>query len=141
MSTKKTPDAASSQFSASADAYMERLEQGQQRFAATLDTVRTRSARVADKVVESMLASQRDALALGKTLAAEPTAYGKNMEVFVQSLSSAQERALELAKTLYREQSDVAGEYRASAEKFFAAGKSLGQPFEKLTEMWTPAAK
>ncbi|CAN0431156.1 unnamed protein product, partial [Phaeothamnion confervicola] len=106
-----------------------------------LSTARERAARVTDKLVENLLASQRDVLNLGKTLAAQPTEYGKNVEAVLHSLTSAQERALELAKTVYRTNSEIAGEARAAAARALESGKSLGKPFERLTSVWMPAAK
>jgi hypothetical protein len=125
----------------SADAYLERLLSSQERFAEAVGTARARTARVSDKFFEVLFANQRDAIALGRAVVAQPAAYGKNMEAIVQSFTSAQERALDLAKTLYREQTDAAAEARALAERALEAGKAMGKPFEKLTEAWTSTEK
>lgn len=138
MATKKDT---SPKFAETTAAYLERLECGHTRFAEALGSARERSARVTDKLVESLLASQRDALNLGKTLAAQPTEYGKNVEAFLHSLTSAQERALELAKTFYRTNSEIAAEARAAAASAMESSKTLGKPFEHLTSVWMPAAK
>ncbi len=138
MTTEKTTPL---KFAETTTAYLERLECGHTRFAAALGTARERSARVADKLIENLLASQRDALTLGKTLAAQPTEYGKNVEVFLHSLTSAQERALEFAKTVYRTNNEIAAEARAAAASAIESGKTLGKPFEHLTSVWMPAAK
>jgi len=138
MATKKDT---SPKFAETTAAYLERLECGHTRFAEALSSARERSSRVADKLLENLLASQRDALNLGKTLAAQPTEYGKNVEAFLQSLTSAQERALELAKTVYRTNNEIAAEARAAAASAIESGKTLGKPFEHLTSVWMPAAK
>ncbi len=138
MTTKK---ATSPKFAESTAAYLERLECGHTRFVEALGSARERSARVTDKLVENLLAGQRDALTLGKTLAAQPTEYAKNIEAFLHSLTSAQERALELAKTVYRTNSEIAADARAAAANAVESGKSFGKPFEQLTSLWMPAAK
>ena len=138
MTTQKST---APQFAETTAAYLERLESGQARFAVALGSARERAARVTDKLVENLLASQREALNLGKTLAAQPTEYGKNVEAVLHSLTSAQERALELAKTMYRTNSEIATEARAAAARALESGKTLGKPFAHLTSMWMPAAK
>jgi lipoate synthase len=122
-------------------AYLDRLGEGHEKYAEAVKTLRERNARVADVFTDAMMTGQREAIELSKTLAAEPTAYAKNMDTLVQAMSGVQERALEVAKTLYREQAEAAGEYRAVAEKTFEASKAFGKPFEKMTAMWMPAAK
>ena len=138
MATKKTTPA---QFAETTAAYLERLESGHTRFAEALGTARERTARVTDKLVENLLASQRDALNLGKTLVGQPTEYGKNVEALLHSLTSAQERALEFAKTVYRTNSEIVAEARTAAASALESSKSLGKPFERLTSLWMPAAK
>ena len=138
MTTKKTTPP---QFAETTSAYLERLECGHTRFAEALGSARERSARVADKLIENLLAGQRDALTLGKTLVTQPTEYGKNVEAFLHSLTSAQERAMEFAKTVYRTNSEIAAEARAAAASAIESGKTLGKPFERLTSAWMPAAK
>jgi hypothetical protein len=129
------------QFAESTSAYLERVEQAHARFAERFEASRARTSRIADQLTESLVASQRNALELTKAVAAEPAAYGKNMEAFMASLNTAQERALETAKVLYREQADAASELRSSAETLFESSKTLAKPFEKMTSMWMPAAK
>ncbi len=142
MATKKqTTTEIPKQFSESASAYLERLEAGHERFAETLSTVRERNARVTDKFVEALIAGQRDALSLGKAFAAEPTAYGKNMEAVMESMSAAQERALDVAKTVYREQAEAGAEFRGMLEKSFESAKVFTKPFEQMTAAWSQAAK
>jgi hypothetical protein len=128
-------------FAETTSAYLERLECGHTRFVEAVGSARERATRVTDKLVENLLAGQRDALALGKTLAAQPTEYGKNVEAFLHSLTSAQERALELAKTVYRTNNEIAADARAAAAKALESSKTFAKPFEGLTSLWTPAAK
>ena len=139
MTTKKVEPTA--QIKDTANAYLDRLLQTHERFAEAVASTRDRSARVTDKLVETVIAGQRDALTLGKAVVSEPTAHGKNMEAFLHSLTAAQERALELAKVLYRTSSEVTADLRAVATGALASNKALGQPFEKLMQAWTPAAK
>ena len=122
-------------------AYLDRLEQGHERFAAAIAATRERSARVTEKFIDGVLAGQRDALALGKTVISEPTAVGKNMETFLQSLSAAQERALDLAKAVYHVNTEITCNLRDAATRVIEANKKFGAPFEKLAQVWTPAAK
>ena len=133
MATKKiTPP----QFTDAAATYLERLECGHTRFAAAIGTARERGARVTDKLVENLLATQRDSLQLGKTLAAQPTAYGKNVEAFLHALTTAQERSFELAKTIYRTHSEIASNARAAAASALERSKTLANPFQPLASFW-----
>lgn len=136
MATRKSDTL---KFAETTSAYLERLESSHTRFAEAVGSARERAARVTDKLLENLLASQRDALSLGKTLAAQPTEYSKNVEAFLQSLTSAQERALELAKTVYRTNNEIAADARAAAGRALESGKTLGKPFENLTSLWMPA--
>ena len=125
----------------STTAYLDRLGEGHEKFSEAVKTVRERNARVADVFFDAMLAGQRDAIEITKSIAEEPTAYAKNMDTMLKAMSSAQERALDVAKTVYREQAEAVGEYRAAAEKTFEASATFTKPFEKMTAMWMPAAK
>ncbi|MGE0485614.1 MAG: hypothetical protein AB7Q81_15825 [Gammaproteobacteria bacterium] len=129
------------QFTDSANAYIERLLAGHARLTDAMATARARNARVADKFFEVLIAGQRDALELGKTMATEPTAYAKNMEAVMQSMSVAQERALDVAKTVYREQAEASGEMREAAEKAFSSFKTWTPDLEQFGKLWQPAAK
>ncbi|MEQ8662372.1 MAG: hypothetical protein RLW62_16270 [Gammaproteobacteria bacterium] len=142
MATKKpaTPDVPK-QLTESTTAYLERLMEGHETFTAALAATRARNARVADKFFSALIDSQRDAISLGKTLAAEPTAYGKNMEAMMQSMTAAQERALELAKTLYKEQTEATGELRSATEKAFESAREFVPPMDQLTSLWPAATK
>jgi adenylosuccinate lyase len=115
--------------------------QGHETFAAALEATRARNARVADKFFSVLLDSQRDAISLGQTMAAAPTAYGKNMEAVMQSMTAAQERALELAKAVYKEQAEATGELRSATEKALESAREFVPPVEKFTSLWTGLAK
>ena len=126
---------------ATTTASLERLESGHARFVEVVGTVRERTARVTDKLVENLLADQRDALTLAKTFVAQPSEYGKNVEAALHALTAAQERALEFAKTVYRANNEVAADARAAASSLLESGKGLSKPFESLTSLWMKAAK
>lgn len=130
-----------SQIADSTSAYLERLQQSHERFAEVVGSVRARNARISDKFIETIIAGQRDALELGKTVAAQPAAFGKNLEAVMQSLTAAQERALELSKTLYRAQTEAAADARALTERLLDSSKNFGKPFGKISALWMPAAK
>lgn len=122
-------------------ANLERIESGHARFVEAVSTVRERTARVTDKLVENLLADQREALTLAKTFVAQPSEYGKNIEAVLHALAAAQERALEFAKTVYRANNEVAADARAAASRVLESGTGLGKPFENLTSLWMKAAK
>ncbi|MGR8921431.1 MAG: hypothetical protein ACU85V_17580 [Gammaproteobacteria bacterium] len=145
MTTEATENTESTdipqQVSETATAFIDRLSTGHEKYAERVEAARARSARVADTVIEAMMAAQRDAIALTKTMAAEPTAYAKNAEAYMDALSTAQERTLDVAKTIYREQADATAEFRSAFEGMFKANEAFTKPFQKMTEMWMPAAK
>lgn len=124
-----------------ATSYIERLEAGHDKLANGISNLRARNARVTDKVIETMLANQREALRLGKTVIAEPTAFGKNMQAMMESLTAAQERAIDVAKTVYREQAEATTEIRGALEKSFDGAKGFTKPFEQMTSAWKNAVK
>ena len=142
MATKKTTTTEiPKKISDSANAYIDRLAATHERFAEGVETTRERSARITDKVVEAVIAGQRDAIKLTRTVAAAPTDYSKNMEAVMESFTSAQERTLDVAKTLYREQAEAGAELRGLLERTFESSKAFTKPFAKMNEMWAQAAK
>ncbi len=142
MATKKsTKTEIPQKIADSATAYIERIAESHERFAEGVETTRERNARIADKFIEAMIAGQRDAIKLTRTVAAAPTDYSKNMEAVMESFSTAQERTLDVAKTLYREQAEAGAELRGLLERTFESSKAFTKPFEKMNEMWAQAAK
>ena len=142
MTTTKTQaNEAINKISESTNAYIERLQQGHEKFAEVVDTARTRTALINDKLIETIIAGQRDALDFGKAVAAQPTEFGKNLEAAMQALTAAQERAVDLTKVFYRVQADAAADARAIASRLFEGSKSFAKPFEKITAMWLPSTK
>lgn len=139
--TTKQSDAITSKMSEAADTYFEKLNENHERLASGFETARARSSRIADKMLEATVNGQREAINLGKTIAAEPTAYAKNMEAFMAAMTSAQERTLEVAKTVYQEQADAAAEMRASAERAYQGVQAFTKPFEGFAANWMPSAK
>lgn len=121
--------------------YIDRLMEGHTRLAAAVGTTRERNARVADKMIDTVLSGQREALELTKTFVSQPTAYGKNMEAFMQSLTNAQERTIDLAKTVYKEQAEATAEARELVEPLIPDAAAFGKPFEKVTEMFSKTAR
>jgi hypothetical protein len=127
--------------STSASAYLDRLQEGHEKFAEVLGTARTRAALVNDKLIEVLLAGQRDALDFGKTVAGQPGEVNKNLEAAMHALTAAQERALDFTKVLFRVQAEAAADARAFSARLFEGGRGLSSPLEKLAALWTPAAK
>lgn len=142
MVTKKTEASEiAEQVTTSAHDMLDRVLTSHERLSEVLSTSRARTARVTDKFFELMLAGQRDAITVAKSMSVDPAAYGKNMEAILQSLTTAQERAIELAKTVYQEQAEAAAEARALTEKAFEASKTLVAPFEKFNPLLAAAGK
>ncbi|MFT4563153.1 MAG: putative coiled-coil protein SlyX [Gammaproteobacteria bacterium] len=125
----------------SAEQLLERMTARQERAVEVIGTTRARNTRISEQIFNAVIAGQREALSLGKTIAAEPMAYNKNMGAIVNSMAAAQERAMEVSKTVIREQSEAFAETRAASEQALSGMKALMQPFEKMTSMWSPAAK
>lgn len=142
MATKKSEATeVAEQVTSSAHAMIERMITSHERFTEALTVSRARTSRMTDKFFEIVLAGQRDAIELGKSMSVDPSAYGKNMEAIMHSLTTAQERALDLAKTVYQEQTEAATEARALAERALEASKTLAKPFEKFNPLLAAASK
>lgn len=138
MTAKKTSQAKQQASAAEMiDNYADKLLAGHERMTDAMHAARNRSIRVSEEIVNWVATGQRETLELAKHLAAEPTAYAKNMETVLNSATRAQESTLNLAKLMYREQAESTAALREYAAPMFASSKNFGETAKKLASFWT----
>lgn len=120
--------------------YLDFLTTGHEKFVQSVKEARVRGARIGDELFDAVLESQREALATGKRLAANPADYAGNIKIFMEAATAAQERNMTLAKSLYREQADATAEMRSMFQGMFESSKDLGETARKLTTFWPKVA-
>ena len=81
-----------------------------------------RGNRVADALVDALIAAQRDALALGVALAADPTAFARHAAAFLGAVHEASARAWAFATVVARAQSEAATELQAASRRALGGG-------------------
>ena len=136
--SKKTTSAKPAGYSL--DKYFDQIAKMNERVAESLSEARARNDRILDQVIDSTIAGQQDLLSLGRSLAAAPTDYTKNLQLIMDVMTRSQERALELGKTLYREQSEAGSAVTEGVNDFYGS-LNLGEadwraPYRKMAELW-----
>ncbi|HMM77304.1 MAG TPA: hypothetical protein PJ986_16485 [Gammaproteobacteria bacterium] len=120
--------------------YLDYLATAQEKFAASVKESRERASRVNDSVLDAVLEAQREAIATGKRLAANPQDYAANVKIVIDAATAAQERTLALAKSLYQEQADVAAEFRKLWEGAVKSSNELSEGARKFGTLWPKVA-
>lgn len=92
--------------------YFERLTERQSELTSAVKEGHARTQRIGTEVVDLFLNGQKDLLELTRQITLKPQDYAANLKAVVDATTVAQERALSFAKLLYREQSDLASEWR-----------------------------
>lgn len=118
--------------------YLDILLEHHDKFAAAVKGAGSRAARMNDEILESVISSQRSALAFGKTVAENPSDFASNAKAAVELASKAQARAIEFARVLFREQADFGQEIRESLSLAYAAGKDLSEGFKSVGGFTAP---
>jgi len=92
--------------------YSEPLTERQSELTSAVKEGHARTQRIGSEVVDLFLNGQKDLLDLTRQITLKPQDYAANLKAMVDATTVAQERALSFAKLLYREQSDLASEWR-----------------------------
>jgi len=76
-------------------------------------------------------------LDLTRQITLKPQDFAANMKAMVDATTVAQERALSFAKLLYREQSDVAGEWRKWFQESLQSSGNVTDFSRQIVNFWT----
>ena len=82
-----------------------------------------RGSKVTQQLAADVAAGQREAIELGRKLAAEPTDLGQFYTAVLEATTAAQGRALNFAQATYQETVSAGTDARATLEKLVAANK------------------
>jgi hypothetical protein len=122
------------------NSYLDFLSTAQEKFAASLKDSRARAARVNDCLLEAMLDAQREAIATGKRIAANPQDLATNAKTVMEAATAAQERGLAVAKALYQEQADIAAEMRKLWDGAMKSSTEFSEGAKKFSALWPKVA-
>lgn len=95
-----------------------------------------RSLKVSRQIADDLLTGQREALELGKELAADPSNVSRGYEALTTAAGSAQGRSLSLAKLAYEEAIAVGGDTRSAMERLIEANRTVATSAVELTRSW-----
>lgn len=117
--------------------YFERLTEQQVELSSALKEGHARTQRIGSEVVDLFLNGQKDLLDLTRQITLKPQDYAANMKAMVDATTVAQERAMSFAKLLYREQSDVAGEWRKWFQESVQSSGNVTDFGRQVMNFWT----
>lgn len=120
--------------------YLDYLATAQEKFASSVKESRERAGRVNDTLLTALFDSQREAIATGKRMAANPQDYAANVKIAIEAATAAQERTLAVAKALYQEQADVAAEFRKLWDGAMKSSNELAEGAKKFGTLWPKVA-
>ncbi len=142
MSTQnpKTPAAALCASSEAFASYLDYLATAQEKFATSVKEACERANRVNGTLLNAALDAQREAIATGKRLSADPQAHAANVKIVIDAASAAQERGLAVAKSLYQEQVDVAADLRKLWESTVKSSNDFSEGAKKFGALWPKVA-
>ena len=98
-----------------------------------------RGLKVTQQFATDVAKGQREALELGKKLAAEPTDLGQYYTAVLEATTAAQGRALAFTQVAYQEALSAGGDARETVEKLVAANKETAQAAVEVARKWTKA--
>jgi hypothetical protein len=98
-----------------------------------------RGLKISQQFATEVVAGQREAIALGKKLASEPTDVGQFYTAVLEATTAAQGRALTFAQANYQEALDAGTEARETFEKLVAANKETAESAIEAARSWAGA--
>lgn len=98
-----------------------------------------RGIKVSKQFTTDVIQGQREALALGKKLAAEPTDFAQYYTAVLEATTAAQGRALAFTQTAYQEALGASGEAREVVEKLVEANRETAAAAVEVARKWATA--
>ena len=115
--------------------FLDRVSAQQEEAWKAFGTFTERATRVNEEFTNSLVAGQKDAIALTKKIVSKPTDLTGNTEAFLDSLTANQERSMKLAKVVYTEQNQAADKFREVVEPLFERQFDFNESARKMNEM------
>jgi len=104
-----------------------------------VDKANERGIKVTKQFASDVVKGQREALELGKKLAAEPADLGQFYTAVLEATTAAQGRALAFAQAAYTEATGAGADARETVEKLVAANKETTQAAVEVARKWATA--
>ena len=98
-----------------------------------------RGIKVSKQFASDVAQGQREAIALGKKLAGEPSDFGQFYTAVLEATTAAQGRALAFTQAAYTEAMGAGTEARETVEKLVAANKETTQAAVEVARKWATA--
>lgn len=98
-----------------------------------------RGIKVSKQFATDVAKGQREALELGRKLAAEPSDLGQFYTAVLEATTAAQGRALAFTQTAYSEALGASGEARETVEKLVKANQDTAKAAVEVARTWTTA--
>ena len=95
-----------------------------------------RGIKVTKQFANDVVQGQRDALALGKKLAGEPSDMGQFYTAVLEATTAVQGRALSFTQTAYQEALGASGEARDIVEKLVQANQETAKAAVEVARKW-----
>lgn len=96
-----------------------------------------RGIKVTKQFATDVAKGQREALELGRKLAAEPSDLGQFYTAVLEATTAAQGRALAFTQTAYSEALGASGEARDTVEKLVKANQDTAKAAVEVARTWT----
>lgn len=116
--------------------YLEALSANYELLGSAASAASDRGVKFGKVFADEIMAGQKDALALAKRLAADPTAATASYASITEAAVSAQTRALAFAQLAYTETVTASAEGRDLAEKIAKANQATADAAIELTKSW-----
>jgi hypothetical protein len=104
-----------------------------------VDKANERGIKVTKQFASDVAKGQREAIELGKKLAAEPSDLGQLYTAILEATTAAQGRALAFTQAAYTEAMGAGSEARETVEKLVTANKEASQAGVQLFRNWATA--
>lgn len=105
----------------------------------TVAKANDRGIKVTKQFATDVAKGQREALELGRKLAAEPSDLGQFYTAVLEATTAAQGRALAFTQTAYSEALGASGEARETVEKLVKANQDTAKAAVEVARTWTTA--
>ena len=116
--------------------YFAALRESYDALASAAKGAASRGTTISERLVREIEAGQREALALGEKLAADPTNPAENYTTVLEATLAAQDRALAFAKDVYSQSEAAGAEGRKALEKLFAANRQISEATVEFSRSW-----
>lgn len=101
-----------------------------------ISTANERGMKVTKQFATDVAKGQREAIELGRKLAAEPTDVGQFYTAMLEATTAAQGRALAFTQVAYQEALGAGGEAKSTVEKLVEANRETATAAAEVAKTW-----